>query len=247
MKKGLASDFDNTLYFRDTEERMRAQDIFEILYFQQSGGIFGICTGRSPDSVRETAGKFIRPDFIIAVSGALVVDGKGKILHEYLMDRGVLEELYHMMENKAQMVIHAGGEVYTLMDVEYPLQKRIGDLSELPDSIYGLSMRLPTPEAALETAERIEEIFGDDIVPNVNVNHIDVTGGDCSKATGVKAVRKHFGIDCIGGIGDSFNDIPLLEAADIGYTFESAPKELKDAADEIVVSVADALARLRVM
>ena len=70
MKRALASDFDNTLFFRDTEERFRAQDIFDIMFFQKSGGIFGICTGRSPDSVLETIGTFIRPDFIIAASGS---------------------------------------------------------------------------------------------------------------------------------------------------------------------------------
>ena len=31
MKTALASDFDNTLYFMNTEERFRAQDVFEIL------------------------------------------------------------------------------------------------------------------------------------------------------------------------------------------------------------------------
>ena len=35
MKKALASDFDNTLYFMDTEERFRAQDVFEILFFRK--------------------------------------------------------------------------------------------------------------------------------------------------------------------------------------------------------------------
>ena len=43
MKKALASDFDNTLYFMDTEERFRAQDVFEILFFRKEGGVFGIC------------------------------------------------------------------------------------------------------------------------------------------------------------------------------------------------------------
>ena len=64
----------------DTEERFRAQDVFEILFFRKEGGVFGICTGRSPDSILETCGSFLHPDFIISVSGALIVDGEGKVL-----------------------------------------------------------------------------------------------------------------------------------------------------------------------
>ena len=85
MKKALASDFDNTLYFMDTEERFRAQDVFEILFFRKEGGVFGICTGRSPDSILETCGSFLHPDFIISVSGALIVDGEGKVLDSHTL------------------------------------------------------------------------------------------------------------------------------------------------------------------
>ena len=43
MKTALASDFDGTLYFMNTEERFHAQDVFEILFYQKRGGVFGIC------------------------------------------------------------------------------------------------------------------------------------------------------------------------------------------------------------
>ena len=245
MRKGLASDFDGTLFFARSEERFRAQDVFDILFFQKSGGIFGICTGRSPDSVLDTVGSFIRPDFIIAVSGALTTDSSGRVLQEYCMDPAAVQQIYEMMEKEAKMVIHAGGNVYSLVDVEYPLQKRIYGFEELPEKVYGISMRLGSVEAARRGAERIREMFGDAAAPHVNVNHIDVVAAGCSKATGIRKVREHFGIDLMGGIGDSFNDLPLLTASDIGYTFESAPEQLREAADEIVLSVSDAIGRLQ--
>ena len=34
MKTALISDFDGTLYFRETEEQFRAQDVFDILFFR---------------------------------------------------------------------------------------------------------------------------------------------------------------------------------------------------------------------
>ena len=87
-RPALISDFDNTLFFRNTEERFKAQDIFEILFFQKRGGIFGICTGRSPDSVLDTISSFMHPDFIISVSGALIVDGEGNVLDSADRRRG---------------------------------------------------------------------------------------------------------------------------------------------------------------
>ena len=62
-------------------------------------------------------------------------------------------------------------------------------------------------------------------------------------ASGAK-VRELFGIDRLGGIGDSYNDLPLIENADIGFTFPNSPKELKEAADEIVISVSQAIEKL---
>ena len=67
MRTALASDFDNTLYFHNTEERFYAQDIFEILFFQKRGGLFGICTGRSPDSILDMTGNFLHPDSMPSV------------------------------------------------------------------------------------------------------------------------------------------------------------------------------------
>ena len=114
MKTALASDFDGTLYFMNTEERFHAQDVFEILFYQKRGGVFGICTGRSPDSIFDIVGNFIRPDFIISVSGALIVDREGKVLYSCPMDRGAAGRIYRDYAAQAAQVIHAGGKVYTI-------------------------------------------------------------------------------------------------------------------------------------
>ena len=143
MKTALASDFDNTLYFMNTEERFRAQDVFEILFFRKRGGLFGICTGRSPDSIFDITGSFMHPDFIISVSGALIVDGEGKVLDSHSLDPDAAIAILREFEGEARMVVHAGGKVYSFAEAEYPLQIRIKEFSELPqDVIYGISMRL---------------------------------------------------------------------------------------------------------
>ncbi len=245
MKTALASDFDNTLFFMDTEERFKAQDIFEILFYQKRGGCFGICTGRSPDSILDTVGSFMHPDFIISVSGALIVDGNGNILDSHALSPQTTQAIMKDYDSEAVMVVHAGGKVYTLGKAEYPLQICIKDFAELPqDSIYGISMRFKDEKAAAEAAMAIKEKYGAYAAPYQNVRNVDVVAAGCSKGTGASKVKEHFGIDKLGGIGDSFNDLPLLEASDVGFTFPNAPLKLREAADEIVLSVAHAIEKL---
>jgi HAD superfamily hydrolase (TIGR01484 family) len=244
MKKVFASDFDGTLYFMNTEERFHAQDVFEILFYQKRGGVFGICTGRSPDSIFDIVGNFIRPDFIISVSGALIVDREGKVLYSCPMDRGAAGRIYRDYAAQAAQVIHAGGKVYTINTPEYPLQIRVKDFDGITPDIYGMSMRLENEEAAARAAAQIREKYGEYVCAYQNVRHVDIVAAGCSKGTGITKVKELFGIDKIGGIGDSFNDLPLLEASDIGFTFPEAPEQLREAADEIVLSVSQALAAL---
>ena len=246
MRKALASDFDNTLYFMDTEERFRAQDVFEILFFRKEGGLFGICTGRSPDSIFDITGSFLHPDFIISVSGALIVDGEGNLLDSHCLAPETAKAILQEFDREARMVVHAGGNVYSFEEKEYPLQIGIREFEELPqDAIYGISMRFKSEEAAAEAAARIIEKYGAEAAPYQNVRHVDVVAAGCSKGTGVDKVRELFGIDLLGGIGDSYNDLPLLQASDISFTFPDAPEELRNAADEIVLSVSGAIEKMR--
>ena len=244
-KTALISDFDNTLFFRNTEEQFKAQDIFEILFFQKRGGLFGICTGRSPDSILDTIGHFMHPDFIISVSGALIIDGKGIVLDKHCLDLATTEAIYNRFKDKALVVVHADGHVYALCKMEYPLQIQIESCDELPaDRIYGISMRLPDEEAAAEAVQRIQEEFGDRAAAFQNLVNVDIVAAGCSKGTGAAKAKELFSIGKMGGIGDSFNDLPLIEAADVGFTFPTSPEALISAADHTVLSVSQAIETL---
>lgn len=244
-KTALISDFDNTLFFRNTEEQFKAQDIFEILFFQKRGGLFGICTGRSPDSILDTIGHFMHPDFIISVSGALIIDGKGDVLYKHCLDLATTEAIYNRFKDKALVVVHADGHVYALCKMEYPLQIQIESCDELPaDRIYGISMRLPDEKAAAEAVQRIQEEFGDRAAAFQNLVNVDIVAAGCSKGTGAAKAKELFSIGKMGGIGDSFNDLPLIEAADVGFTFPTSPEALISAADHTVLSVSQAIETL---
>ena len=42
-------------------------------------------------------------------------------------------------------------------------------------------------------------------------------------------------------IGDSYNDIPMLVDGEMSFTFHSSPQEVKEAADFLVDTIAEAI------
>ena len=180
--------------------------------------------------------------WVLSVLFAYVTNRKWVFRSDAAAARAILREF----DGEAIMVVHAGGHVYAFGEAEYPLQISIREFEELPqDAIYGISMRLASEKAAEEAAARIKEKYGAEAAPYQNVRHVDVVAAGCSKGTGIDKVREIFGIGRFGGIGDSYNDLPLLEASDISFTFPDAPEELRNAADEIVLSVSDAIGKMR--
>jgi hydroxymethylpyrimidine pyrophosphatase-like HAD family hydrolase len=62
-----------------------------------------------------------------------------------------------------------------------------------------------------------------------------------AKSTGLKVALAQYDLDPAGlvAIGDGRNDIEMLTYAGLGIAMESAPDEVKAAADEVTKSVED--------
>ena len=199
--RAVASDFDNTLYFMGDEEPMRAADIFGIVYFQQRGGLFGLCTGRSLVGVRDVIGSRIRPDFYILATGALVLDGEENVLFRKCLPLDLVKSIYHRVPAPMHSVIQANDTVYTLEEENY-LQTHIDSLDDLKDAyVYGLSIAAQDVQSAADLAEQINGLYGEEVTAFHNVTHVDVAPRGCSKGTGIEVVRKAFSIREMYGIG----------------------------------------------
>ena len=216
--RAVASDFDNTLYFMGDEEPMRAADIFAIIYYQQRGGLFGLCTGRSLVGVREVIGPYIRPDFYILASGALVVDGEENVLFRKCLPIGIVKEIFEEYTPDMKAVIQANDTVYTFEE-ESHLKTHIDSFEDLSDGHVS-------------------------VCAFHNVTHVDIAPLGCSKGTGIEVVREAFSVREMYGIGDSFNDLPLLKSVDHPYTLTHAPAELQEAAEGVVRGVSEPLDRI---
>jgi len=108
-----------------------------------------------------------------------------------------------------------------------------------------LSVHTESLEDAAALSTSINERYGDKVEAFQNVIEIDIAPKGCSKGKGVMALREHmkdaYGDFTLFGIGDSINDLPLLEASDVSYTFPYAPEICQRKATKVVDTIVDAL------
>lgn len=242
MKKAFASDFDGTLYQHGSYEGFLDQDLKAVREYQKSGGLFGICSGRSLSGLKGSMHDEIVCDFYIMATGAQVLDRNGNTLWERYMDNETAMKIYRQYQNTVSIIFHGRDLVYTF-GKGYPWQKHIDDLSELGDDhVYGISLGMfDSEEDSLRVSQDIEEHFGNEASVYPNVNTIDVAPYGCSKGKGLRKLKELLSIDLTGGIGDSYNDETLIEEADAGYTFHRSPAEVQKKADVLVDDEAEAI------
>ena len=248
--KALASDFDGTLrLYNETGAYVRKEDIAAIRAFQNAGNLFGICTGRPLSGLMHVLPEGIVPDFYIVSSGAAIAetDGRG-VRHPFLktMDTGIIRELYEQFGNDVLFIIHTDEKIRMMdrksdafsEDMQIVLHDpgQIGELTAVCVSIGAGS-----EEKAVQYASFINRTYGDRVHAFQNIDYLDVINADCSKGTGALQAKQLYGIDILYGIGDSFNDIPLLDASDTAFTFHRSPSEVKAHAQYTVGSIAEAV------
>ena len=107
--KVFASDFDNTLFFRDFwdngEGYIRKKDIEKIKDFQTKGNLFGLCTGRALFDVFFDAKDIINFDFYILASGAVILDRDYKTLHKAVIPFSIIKDMYLYFKQKKVFVV----------------------------------------------------------------------------------------------------------------------------------------------
>lgn len=246
--KLLASDFDNTLFFKDG---VHQEDIEAIQRFQAAGNLFGLCTGRQLVGVtypfggsKEYCHDEIDYDFYITVSGGVIFNKDKDVMFRKTIPLSIIEEISRLIPIHMSIVYkdeiymyHAEGKIWgTPIDSFNELDFKEAD-----------AFSFHFPEGDLDDAKKamdfINTHYSDTCAAFQNKNHIDVCGQGCSKGTGVKWVMNHFGIDAknVYGIGDSWNDLPLLENVTHGYTFTYAPDDVKEKAEHVVGSLSEAI------
>lgn len=247
-KKVFASDFDGTLYFYKAEDKLPRANVDMIREYQAAGHLFGLCTGRQVGGLTPFITGLVKPDFYITSSGANIVDGDMNPILKRGVDRAVADALVKELNPKGyRLTLDVEGDICVFAPMDYPGKYYV--ITGVDDAPKGLIHQVSVHTESLEDAARLSAAinarFGDQVEAFQNVVEIDIAPKGCSKGKGVQALRDHMR-DTLGGftlygIGDSINDLPLLDASDVSYTFPYAPEICQKRATKVVDTIVDAL------
>ncbi len=245
MTRLIASDFDGTLYFSDRPEHVSREDLAAIRDFQAEGGLFGACTGRPLVALTKDSAGLVPFDFYIAMSGATVFDRDMRPIFQHTLERDFVRE------TRERFLPYYDGAVDLLCAADdywvigsnngYSVLEEASSFDDLPDPLYGFTMRFPTEEITAEMVVSFNESYSDVAVAYQNVTGMDVMPKGCSKGEGLRIAAGYYGATITGGIGDAANDIPLLDAVDVAYTFDYSHADVQDHAQVLVKSAAGAI------
>lgn len=239
--KLLATDYDGTLKFGET---VLQEDIDALKKWREEGNILAIVTGRSKQSItRELKEHDIPVDYFVTNNGGMVFDADGNPLLESTLDNITAIDLMfvsHDQPDIAAYMVNDGINRHkiivrpNLQDHRWPnfqpdwTEEQIMDMGRYAQIVFSCT----TPEAAMELAEQVNQYFGSTVTAYPNNFVVDIVPKGTSKATGLDFVQSYCDVDdedtyCIG---DSHNDIPMLENNDQSAAAGMAPAEVRDAA-----------------
>lgn len=254
--KILASDFDGTLYFPQ-EGGLRPGDIRAIEEFQERGHKFGLSTGRPLEGVRGMLGEKIRPDFYVLCSGALVLTGDLEPIHACPMDPAGVKlvlDLWTSQPRQGLGVVFTRREVYIPDDFYHSdfvrknpafagLFLPLSQLNQTEEPVYGISLSCGSELLAEELLDQMrKEGMLDQVQAFQNCTSLDLVAPGCSKAKGLEKLKAYYGItQPVACIGDSYNDLPMLQSTPRSFTFTTSPRSVREKAAFLVESEAQAI------
>lgn len=240
--KILFSDFDGTLV--DNNESISAKNIERIQKLRAAGHIMVICTGRNLQEFQRDEKRYHFPfDYLVLNNGGQIVDSHYQTLYEKTIDYQVgVDILNHTTSYQGMwsyfcdghinyaykdgVTINHGIEEQPFIDVDF--QKAYQSVQSF--QIICFNQDDQGIDQSQECFEYIQEHYGDDVEAYFNTYYVDVVPKGCSKGTGMKTLLSLIDdkFDKVYAIGDSYNDLSMIEAADDGYTFVYAHNDIKE-------------------
>ena len=259
----FASDFDGTLHFPNVG--ISQADRKAIQRFRAQGNFFGLCTGRSPQSLWPPldAGGPMELDFYILCSGALILNGERKMIASSPLPTSSLKAMLTLCRTiLSDRYVPAFGSAERFYEVEhfsnspYTARHRMNPGPALREEklengchppIYTIAMDCGTETAAKEAVCALAP-YGEEagLAFYQNTQFIDTVHIGCSKGDGIRAVCRHLNFSGIPAcIGDSYNDLSMFGATPLSFTFRSSPAAVRAKARFQVDSVAQSLRILK--
>ncbi|MDO8270230.1 MAG: HAD family hydrolase [Candidatus Levybacteria bacterium] len=212
-----------------------------------SGRYFSIATGRQFGMINEDCKKLSLKTPVITRGGAEIVDPTtGKIISAELIDKKSIGELMTIFfENNLSFLVEHGNVLYTnfkyVLDFPNVMKKELEDF-ETQDAP---KMVVKAYDHDYEKVHKLmDEIENSRPYLSILRTHNkfgygwDITSVKATKLHGVVHVMEYVNVkrEEVVGVGDSYNDFPLLEASGFKVAMANGHQEVKEIADVIVPS-----------
>ena len=259
--KIFASDYDDTFFkHKDRPIGELEKNIAWVRKWQEAGNLFVFATGRNITTIGKQ-GRFVLPyDYVVGLNGGTIALPTGEILHSVTMDKNTALKILDIIMSKkvagysinyntnfhfkAHMT-SAHWQLNLIRLKRFFSKYRVSYEEITSGPISQISVFTHNNQAAQNFSKLISRNFGDMVAAYPNVHSVDICPIGASKATGIDYIAKIHDVpkENIYAMGDSYNDIPMLQAY-TGLTVPKAVDDIKSHASRVHTSVSDAIKSL---
>ena len=246
--KMLVTDVDDTL-LTDNHEITR-ENKEAIMELQKNGVKFVLASGRPTEAITGIAKELELSKYggyVAGYNGGEILDmSSGNIIERKGLKREELLEIYNKSKNidlkyityKDKFVL--GKEKDEFVDEELKITNfeymNFDDLGDIEFEELVKCMLVGKPEIVLDTKSEFEPLFEGRVALTISKPiFLEFINKDASKGNAVRVIAERLGItlDETAAIGDSYNDISMLEIAGFSGTVENGNDEAKKTASFI--------------
>ncbi len=258
MYRLLATDIDDTILAADGSLPEANHRALEELHRRGITVVFS--SGRATESMQRLVSRIIEladDEYLITYNGAQVVQARsGTPLFEWPLGTDVIQEIIaYAREHRLHLQGYAGGDVYTQGDgtnaeqygADYAestgmnlrmtadLHSTVGDRTPKLLAIHDPT----TIEEHLTALSRLSD--GRFRVTRSKPHYIEFLNSGASKGTALRTLAEKLGIPIEEtiAVGDSYNDIEMIQTAGLGVAVANAVDAVKEAADIVLERSAD--------
>jgi phosphoglycolate phosphatase (TIGR01487 family) len=219
--KLIALDMDGTLL--NNQQEISEENRAAIAKAQEQGVHVVLSTGRSLLTCREYAQSLQLSSYLITVNGSEIWDESGQLVERKLIDASHIEKMWNLtQDHKLNFWAVTTDKVWR---------------DEFPEDIASqewMKFGYDIPDDALRE-EVLKQIAGisDFEISNSSLTNLEINALGINKAKGIMTVCDRLGIsmDEVLAMGDSLNDMAMIEAAGCGIAMGNAQEAVKEAAD----------------
>lgn len=248
----IVSDIDGTLLSDD--KTINKRNIQAIDYFIQNGGKFTLASGRNYNSITNILNHVKVNAPCLCVNGSIIYDyEEKKILWEqqlnHISAKLIIEAIMKEFPSVGVEIFTASGmcmvrpNKYTQIHIKREsMFYKVSDIADAKLPWYKVLV-CDHPKTLLEVedfvkqSKLLEKHFGCRFVFTEDIFY-ELINVDTSKGYALKVLSERFGFkfDKTYAIGDNYNDIEMIEEADVGVGVKNAVPEILKLADLVVCS-----------